>query len=886
MQRSAGFTALQAGDFETAFAELATYHENRPSDHRATYNLAIAAFETGRVATAARHFTTLYEQRQIGTRDLIYYYALLNWQRRDVASRALDQLLIADPAHVAGRVLRGILLQDDETRMGQARNDFLQADESIRANENADFASVFRLHRYAQEHNLIGLQIAGAVDSALLPIDSALSFALGQDIGTTGYINQFTPSHSSAIVSEPLTPRAIVGLYLAYVLMREGSLEQAESELSEVLVVHPESLAGRQAQAFLAVYNRNFQAAAAAFASLSEAIPDDATTRKNLANALWLTKLSPARADPIIAQYQAVLAQTADDPLALTNLSYLYLAKGDFTAAADLFASRTDADGNPAADDPPAFLLNRGLAVLQQHQYGTALAVLRTVDAEMFPEANNYVINALIASGEFTQALALVEEQLQLTPNAPDLLFLQMLLHESGGEMRLAYFRGEIIASQFGETPALLARLAYYAQSLGDAAAYQDYLQRLAGLDGEDSHRVAALQAFAAQTAGDAQAAAQGYARAAAEADNLTDRNRYLAEWAVLRLADDAAAVVSLLANRDPSSLDATLQAILAYAHLASNPDAAATLAEEVYRNPFAYTFWAKKYAGLVLAHSGAHQQAREFLDAAHIQKPGDLETLQGLQTALNGLGDARALRVANRAVVYLQALAAGKGAQFDSPPLRVIPPPSQSIATLVADLTTPNSPQANIILNRFRVQIGATQGVRLARLLLSRGSFFVFTGNFEAAVADLEEVTKTRAIKRQELIEAFYLYQRALVGVGRYRDAFTVIKFLITTAPGLPTYQEALVAAEIASGQYDAAQSRLEVLISEFPLSIPFRLNYARLFFEQRRLQPAYDAVIDLLNLDRRNADAYGLLAEIYRLQGKITTSTIYGNIQQSLLS
>lgn len=916
MQRSAGFAALQSQDYASAFEELQSYTQKRKNDYQAMYNLAIAAFETGQTEIAKQNFTQLYESRRLADEPALpYYYALLNWDAPDVALPALNQLLANNPSHVAGRMLRGILMQNTPDGLQQARGDFLQADEVIRSSDS-DFPEIYSLHRFAQENNLINLQARGYVDSYFLPIPSVLSFELGSDIGLNGYVNQYQLSRAPAIANESLSPRVIIVLYLAYILMQAGELEQAENELNEVLASNPDALSGKQALAFLAAFQNDNDTAKTLFEELVATNPDDLNMRKNLANAMFLSQLDTADLAPVIEQYEAVLGQLPSDETALTNLGFLHMMLGNFSAANDVLNNPEEKD----VSHTPAFLLNRGLAQLQQNQYDEAIATFGSIDRKQIPVVVKYTIDSHIARGNLAAADKLLEESIKDYPNDIDLLTKQILLHDQQGEQRLAYFRAEELFYRRPPTPRLLYQLALYAHAFEGATSprYARYANLLALMAGEESGYALALRASAAAAANDLAEAAQLYDRASQNAVSVIEKNKYLVQWALLLIENSPAMISPPSKNLDveeaerlrliessPAGLIAKrlseepllggqaqdLQAILAFAITDTRPTRATRLAEEIFRNEDTASFVAKKYAGMTLLKIGDTRKARLLLAAARNIMPADLTTLEWIQysypsqitASREGREGYKIYQEYGVIIDYINTVKTEGASHFAPPPFRAALPLEKDIIAILEDLHTnpQNSAARQVLLDSYNTALATAEGVRRAKLLYSRGSYYVVNGDLEKAIEDLEPLTKTRILKREDLVGVFFFYQKALVGLERFPEAFSVINLLIRSTQGTPTFHRFLTEAMIAAKQYESAEQELIELIPQYPLETGFYLNYARLYLEQGKFDQARAQAVRALAIDNKFLPAYELLSEIYRLQGKIIVSKIYNHIQ-----
>ncbi|HZS85826.1 MAG TPA: XrtA/PEP-CTERM system TPR-repeat protein PrsT [Stellaceae bacterium] len=166
-------------------------------------------------------------------------------------------------------------------------------------------------------------------------------------------------------------------------------------------------------------------AARATLAQWLEAKPDDRAARFLLAGLLAGAKDDSGA----IAQYERLVAEKPDDPLALNELAWLYQLTGDGRAAAVAEKARAAAPQSPTVADTLGWIL------LQKGETERGAALLREAAASPVasPTIRYHLAVALGRTGERDAARRLLDELLQSAADFPDRAAAQKLAAELGG---------------------------------------------------------------------------------------------------------------------------------------------------------------------------------------------------------------------------------------------------------------------------------------------------------------------------------------------------------------------------------------------------------------------------------------------------------------------
>jgi len=169
--------------------------------------------------------------------------------------------------------------------------------------------------------------------------------------------------------------------------------------------------------------------------------------------------LAQGRLDEAADAYRRAAHADASDPLALVNLGYVLLERGETAPAAEALAraSALAADRADVAADAH-FLLGRAQQLLGRGE--AAISSLRAALAArpIFPQATRELVQLLIGTGLADEALAAAEQAARSTPTSGALMLVAQALHAAGRSEESVGPLDAILASEPDHLGALESR--------------------------------------------------------------------------------------------------------------------------------------------------------------------------------------------------------------------------------------------------------------------------------------------------------------------------------------------------------------------------------------------------------------------------------------------
>ena len=360
VKRSAGFAAFQAGDYPEALSELQEYLIERPTDLDALYLAARAAMFSGDPIYAEQSIKTV--QAAGGLPDSVagYYYALFNFDKPEEALRAVEHALNEVPQHLASRLLRGILLGQQQGKDREAREDFLQASEIVRNSDELEAEDVRVMHDYFQKRGYLSLSLELPPINA--DIHSRVSRQLGFLPGLDGFVYRLQYSRAGALGEETLNAESTINYYFVDMLLRHNEVQEAGSVLESLQRGADDSLIVAQLSGFYAVASGDVADAQARFERMLEELPDDPITINNLATVELLSigegEGAMDHLRGVAATYRRLLELDFASVTEFVNGAYIALLSNDIPTAQNLLdgaAAESAAGGGwqPAAAGAP-----------------------------------------------------------------------------------------------------------------------------------------------------------------------------------------------------------------------------------------------------------------------------------------------------------------------------------------------------------------------------------------------------------------------------------------------------------------------------------------------------------------------------------------------------
>ena len=877
LQRSAGFSALENGDYQGAYEELNAYLIARPNDHQAAYYAAQAAIRIGDSNYAASLLNNLYTGNVLAEPDIPYYYALVNIASPDNALQALDALLSKNPDHVGARFLRGWLLRDVDGAVRRAREDFLHVDELMRNSEES-FPDILFLHGYLVKSGAFSVNFS--VNLSPQPRPSVLSKSFGFDTGLGGYLIRYRLSTGNDFMGADLPPPAIAALYFSYMLMSHGETEEAEAELNGAENQNPDSFAVRQAFAFLRIRENDYAAAAEAFTALVRDAPDDADTLNNAAITRVLNEWSEDSVATAIRLHNDVLLVDPLDIVALNNGAYLHITQGDYMAA-DRLLSEVSADATPQTN------LNLGLIKLWRNDPDGAVDLFSTISEQDISNIGRYVTNVYVRQRDFDKAIKAYRLYEEKNPDEIDLVMGRVKILIESGDLQLAYQVLIELAEQHPNHAETHYRLAGVALNLGDNAVFEHGKATLLEVAGESSHYYQSLRAQEFSHNGDLAAAAVAAAMAMADASDTQSLHDYAVQWAQFLVESDGATVAETLRPMLDDYYDEEIVALLGYALAESDPARAIELIDLLQSNNN-LSFVSQRYAGGALAKIGDYRDALLLLERARQWMPTHVPLLEALQDVRVNSGDAEAATQLGEIIDYLRDVATGKDVYAEVTYEIYVPQKGSAIGIKIRGaVTDPNAVQlSDAVLAEYDAALKKeTNALERARLFYSRATFLAYLKRFADSAKNFQQALVAGLLPKEEQTKALLFYTEVLSQQERYAEIAQIAEQLLTLDESL-LYRRIYASSFSDSGNLERAVSEYVTLLGRYPAALDAYYDLAQLQNATERTEEAEETLKRLLRIAPNYALAYKLLADIYNQQGEREKVQEYNDVYVFLTS
>lgn len=879
LKRSAGFSALENGDYATAYEELSAYLNDRPNDYQATYNAARAALYLGETGYASNLLNNLYARNPGGAPDLPFYYALVNASRApDDAVRALDNLLAQNANHVGGRFLRGWLLRNSTDSLRKAREDFLFVDEAVRQSDS-DFTDILFLNRQLQAGGGLSVNFPPVKFSSSTARASALSNALGIDIGLSGHITRYQLSNEDAFIDDSLSANAVVAVYFSYMLMVRGETEEAMAELREPQMAFPDSLQVKQAAAFLRVREGDFAAAAEAFADIAEEATTDSRTLSNLAISRTLLGGDDA-IQSALDLYTDVLTADPINAVALNNSAYLQMMRGNYDDADRLLVD--------ASNDEKKTVFNRGLIKLLRDDFDSAIDTFSSLPEQDFPNIGRFIAEAHVGQKNYDKAIEIYRRYEKNNPTDLDLLLGKVKIIENSGAWRIAFNALQQFTDREGKKPEIEYRLGVLAARLGETAIFERQKESLLELGGEDNHYYQSLLAREHQTQGNINAAIAAIAAAMAAAPTARSAQEYAAYWAHLLLQNPegtaAATVAATLQALLKDAFNEDLVALLGFALAESAPAKAIELIDSLPKDSLSFT--SQIYAGAALAKIGDYRDALPLLQKAKEWIPTHVPLLEILREAQDNSGDAEAAKKTADIIDYLRLVALGEGPPI-SPKYSIFVPKGTANLGKSIQNAVRNKNAADKVQDVFKTydnEIKKEDDLReRARLSYSRATFFAYLNRYDDATANFQTALASGLLDKDEQIKALAFYAKVLSQDDRHEEAIKAMDQLLELADA-PLYRRERALLLASTQKLQAGIDALYASLARYPADLEAYYDLAKMQYALEDKETAEKTLKQLLRIAPDYAPAYKYLVDIYNEQGRLALRKEYMDAYSSL--
>ena len=882
IQRSAGFSAMGAKDYQAAFAELSTYLTERPNDHEAAYQAALAALYSENLPYAEKAFGKLYRGKLLAEPELAYNFALVKINQPQHAVAALNRFLAQEgerTQHVAGLLLRGILLSQDAATSRRGREDIVLVDELVRTTSlsQADQEKIFFLHKFLSKSGVINLSVDAILSGeAATKIESASAALLGFDIGWNGYINRYHTSDAEIFLNDNLSVHSIVLLYLAHTWISGGDFDEAENEIKRALDKNPNSPTIKQLYAILKARQGDNEAAGKLFAELA-AGSGDVQTQVNWAVARWAAVPEKSNIPAIMEIYDDILSQQPNNEIAANNSAFFFLIDGDSGKASELLSALPT---EIKKEREAAIKFNRSLVALWEGNVLQAIDLMRSISSKDIPQVGVYAAALQLETGDFDGAFFNLWEVRQKSPQDTAALLAYAETIVNLGIWRIAYnaLTDFLSANTDNTNAGVRFYLALVALRLGESEEFSKQKAFLQNVAADDKHYYYALQGAEKSREHKLQSeAAADYWRAMAEAPTLKQQQRYAVQWAQLVVEDRSADVVDELTSLIEKRFSPELAAILTYALALSEPSSVAELVRRLGDN-FSNFYVVQKYLGAALVELGEEESGFVLLEKARQRTPTDMRYLSFLEKAQRTAEKTTAADQTKQVIADLQAIAGGKG-PIDNISFKIALPVIVGLAKKIQSaVSNDTSENRRAVLSEYESIISRTKNIESkAQLARSRGTFYFFLEMYAEAAADFEQAIALGLSNPEDQVTALLFYAKALKLRGNFDEALSTVEQVMQIKGQHPAYLRLQSDILLDLGDSVSARKTLEALLHRYPSDIKAYYDIAVLDFQKDNITGAIQWLEQLLRVLPDVSFAYKRLAEHYLTVGERWRAEIY---------
>ena len=892
IQRGNAFSAVDDGNYQEAYLLLEAYDREHPNDQEAIFRMAKSAIRIGKVQEARPLLARLLDNSSLSdSTDMPYYQALIRLNRVDRAVPHLDHFLARNPGHVGARLLRGYLLRGDLDSVRKAREDFIQADRIIRAQEVDErvVEEVRFLHGFLQEHS--DRSVEGISDDLRLhrsadyrgpgAIDRMLDFPPTVD---GFFVRHFYTGEDFLSGGSGLSVPLIIGLYFVRTLMASGELEEAKTVIKEARSIASDSPLLDELEAFLAIYEKNFPLAVERFSALVERFPDDIQTRKNLSYAM----LAAGNTDigELAGIYSHLREVGGDDPFMTSNFAYAALLAGDVESAAEGVAALSS-DGQTDRIFQANFV--DGMIGLFRHDLASAAdAFGRISDADM-SGIGGYQAVVYAHQGDYGKAVEAYRSA-EARTNSDSLrriFFLNRIgLMEKSGDIRLAESELRGVVEKFPEWWEAHYFLGRYALFLGDTETYQRQRDALSSEQG----LVDGLIALENRLQGNEAAAVSSY-RSAMESVELPFIRRQLTfEWAELLVDGDPQPVTDRLSEVLQLNYAPELEALLGYAHSNQRPIDSVGVADSVSRKSRAYSV--RKYAGLTYLKVGNFGKAEKILSLAWDWYPAEVVLLRQIASTKRRLGDSEEFQKLEKIIRYMELSREERERLTRQAKLKIYLPDSDEkdlVQAIKESLANPASdPLFENTIREYEAVLdnpGLKPSER-AEFIYSRASYYLFQQRFERAIRDFEQALSIGFSKPEIQREVMLYYARVLISEEKYNKSVQVLEQALERFPDdhSPLYLRSYASALNGLGRAGESRQVLLRVTEQYPDDYDSYLELAKIDHELSNLDSAEQTLRLLMRIAPTYSPAYGLLSKVLSAAERREESIRYRDLYSQL--
>ena len=847
IKRGAAFKAFSAGDYKAAYHDFQEYIKKRPKDREAVYYSVRAARLIGEYQYAAAKIREVSQYAEYSSSpDFLYEWSLvLVAESLPKAMVKLDELITQSPNHVAGRLLRGIILGAN-VDIRRSRDDFIKADEIMRSqagDDNEVESSLLQLRDYLLDRGLFPTD-----QEFLSPSFNADTYAWGQDFGASptaeGFINSYsTDERQGVFADEKPSAVDIIALYYVKSLLDNGEIDNARAALREVAGAGI-SLLAENMRAFLLLNEKKYTAAAEVFKTLSEKSPNLAPLLVNLANSQWLANPSIDAVREVLAIYEKALAVDAHNIVALNNRAVMHIILGRYVdAKAGL--SRIVAGTNPKSD------FNMALLAVQIGNANNALTLLESLLASNsnFKSLRHVKARVMARLGDYGGAITLLDKiALETLGNNQAIVLLRVRYLI---EQRLWMRARRTLLNLLDSHPQPDLKWRYYmalvALFLGDAETEEEQSIALAEADG-GNHYAAAIRAEKLARGKNAQGAAAALKTALQEAPLWTDRAEYIYRhgYALAGLDQELALETVQMYFFEDIRL-ATRPAVIAlFARLQAEKNAKVT---EILLKNFPQPIILPSIlhnVGLAKIALGNPQGALQNLSVAAQFLPVNFAILKDIKSVYEILEDNESSTQLQSVLEYLKGLSRGESVENRVVYEVVFTADSALKSKIIKAIKDPGQVQSALIAYRDAID-KSEDAKEQSELLYARATFFIYLRRYDEAIADLDVALKARVFNKEKesLIRLFY--GNLLFLQERYGESVRQFKKILEEKDVSPLPRRLYANVLYKKGDIQsikAAEREIKIVLKKFPADLDSYILLSDIEYDLKDSQTAIETL------------------------------------------
>ena len=851
--RSEAFSLYQKGDYETSLLKFRSYLKDRPSDTDAVFHAAQAAIHIEDYDYANTLLGKLAHVANIANRpDYMFAYALALMPSAE-AMPVLNNLVANAPDHTGGRLLRGVLLAN-QNQLSRAREDFLQADSVIRG-ANYDNTDMLSAHRRVVENAATILPIfepPSAITSDA-PILQALSRRLGVPVFADMYINRYFLILPEDAEASGISDDNIVSMYYTVMLLRDGQFNEAQVEFSKLSPeVMSESPVG-SLQGIAHALMGDYQAAFEVFQSLSEQLDAHPVLFFNLANAVFSANPTAQGAADAVELLSKVLALDENFISARSNRALLRLLLGDNIGAME------DIDAVSATGKLSQAMSNlRVLALLAQDPHSADLDQLLFLQNAQSDDLIYARVARYSALGQYDAALELLRK---------------MMDEESGWSVAARLYADQLANAGLlmrarnvwlARAPQRDAETRYNIGKIELAAGNKTAALALLSAMEKDNTEDAYTYALSALVLGESDVEGARRAIDMALANAQTPQQRQDIAVDLANLLFKIAPEVLRMVLQSPLLPDAATDAVVARLQLSD--DSADIARAAVARYPFANVQY---HAGIALAESGQIKEAIEVLQAAVQWQPLNIELLEIIVQLYSGIDQTNKAKQTQIAIDNIKLYLSDPEANDNIETFTIDSPPDERLVKYIngAQAKTISPQQA---VSRFQQLIEQAESNKdKAVLHFQRATFLLAIEQYALSEKDIRDANTLKLPFDKQKSAAIYL-AKALSKQQKHKESLAIYRQLADQFPENPLYRRQTGQA-MSNINPQLAIEYLRETIDIFPVDIE---SYFELVTVYQKNQNDVNDVQNAINVLRRAArvmpfhvPTYGYLSRVQRI-------------------